>query len=606
MKHVQPISLNPAMFRVVSAIAKATKDKTNGEAGFVKYKEQYQSLLENSSLSKRINYAFIQQFSHHVEAWQKHACFPVGAGVELTEHGSKDVVWMLVAEDELDKHENKAQQVWKSQHAGELSVPASLLRAVRVLLGEHYHRHELVYLATSRSNVNLGLDCFYTRTLLDDFIQADHANTDEPSIVFIDAKPTPELDKAAVERGQGWLRDAINLDATDIHIEPKEGGGRVRVRIDGLLEETEPFVPNSVLRQVVSWIKVQADVDITDQRRALDGKMKLARTMRGKRFEIDVRYSSIPTIHGEKVVLRLLDKSKQEERFQKGKLQGIFPAGVLGNALYQKFEQSIRFDNGIVLVTGPTGCGKTTTLNTSLRHLLDLHENRLNIVTIEDPVEYTIVGANQVQTNDLAGMTFANSLRSILRQDPDIVLVGEIRDAETASVAVQSALTGHLILTTLHTNDAVGCIERLSDFGISRFLIASTVRLFQAQRLIRLLCPTCSQELSIEEALLEVKASRLEPYYNRFIDRSFRKPKSIKSRVCENCADKGYKGRQTVMEVMPMSPQLRVAIQNNCIRDDLLDVAKNTCDYHPMLDCGINLLLDGLTGLSEVEDLIVG
>lgn len=425
------------------------------------------------------------------------------------------------------------------------------------------------------------------------------------------------------------MRNAINREATDIHIEPVDGGGRVRLRIDGSLVEVESLVRPFLLRQICTWLKVQADVDITEMRKPLDGKMMLARMVEGKRYDVDVRFSSIPTIYGEKVVLRLLDKSKQDERYEKkGGLEGLFPPERAGMQLYEGFVDALSFDNGIVLVTGPTGCGKTTTLNASLRYILEHDYNTSNIVTIEDPVEYTLKGANQIQTNDMAGLTFASALRAILRQDPDIVLVGEIRDEETASVAVQAALTGHLILSTLHTNDAIGCVDRLLDLKVSPFLIGSTVRLFQAQRLVKLLCPWvsgeeqgCSIRLSEKATEDKVRHSRLARYIDRFSGKTIRRANDAGCAVCGS-QSRGYKGRRAVMEVIPMKPELRSAIQTKCPRDEMLKIAKEYCNLRSMVEYGLDLLLAdanrpllsqggreseiSMTDLSEVEDLELG
>lgn len=606
------VTINPVIFGVMASLGRMRKAK-EAKSKIKEYEGQHTRLITGSVLSGKIDYDFTQGFIDHVHAWQKTGCLPIGRGHD-EEAGA--AVWVIAAvENGFEEGTQHHSISWLRRKTDEPTLPPGVISDVRVLLEEDVLKgHELVFLCAPRNVVDIGIDEFYIKERLVDITDASDSAPDEGMVVVIDAKPVPEIDRAAVERGQGWLRNAINRGATDIHIEPVEGGGRVRLRIDGLLVESEPFVKSSLLRQVISWLKVQADVDITEQRRSLDGKMKLVRSVDRKRYEVDVRYSSIPTIYGEKVVLRLLDKSKQADKYSReGGLRGVFPPGADGQGLYDTFLEALSYDNGIVLVTGPTGCGKTTTLNTSLRNLLERYGKTMNIVTIEDPVEYTVPGANQVQTNDLAELTFANALRSILRQDPDIVLVGEIRDAETANVAVQASLTGHLILSTLHTNDAIGCVERLTDLGVSSFLIGSTVRLFQAQRLIRLLCPGetpphgvsgCAVRLSDEETMRQVLASRLAPYAARFEGKYVWE--ADKDGGCEWCESMGYKGRRAVMEVIPMRPALRASIQRSVPRDELLTVARKECGLRSMVDSGIDLLLSGKTGLIQVEELEMG
>ena len=602
MAIVERITVNPMIFNVTAKLEQMEADH-KPKYEIENYRRHHQDILEKSVLAGKISLKFLRKFDRHLVSWQKHICIPLGEG-KMPDMPARKVIWILasVEDEHVRPHDENTIRSFKRREDNVLSP--TLVQTVKVLLGETYHEHELVFLITATEVVHLAIDKFYVNAQLDSVIETESEDVIESSVVLIDAKATPELDRAAVERGQGWLRTAINRDATDIHIEPIENGGRVRLRIDGRLEESEPFIATTILRQVISWIKVQADVDITEQRKALDGKMKLARNVRGTRYEVDVRYSSIPTIHGEKVVLRLLDKSKQERRYEQGKLRGVFPPGSEGDVLYTKFEDAVRYDNGIVLVTGPTGSGKTTTLNTALRHLLDVYRDTLNIVTVEDPVEYTIAGANQVQTNDQAELTFANALRSLLRQDPDIILVGEIRDAETASIAVQASLTGHLILSTLHTNDAIGCVERLADLGVSRFLIGSTVRLFQAQRLIRLLCKECRIPQNTVETQGLIHQSRLDGWVIPAEGQCIHKANT--AGLCEVCSGKGYKGRQAVMEVIPMTAALRMAIQKNSTRQEMLQVASaRECGFRPMVQTGVDLMFRGMTDIPEVEDLVV-
>ncbi len=642
-----PLGVSAGVGPVVRSAALADEKRADTRCVFIDAKEK----------AGKVDYAFIQRFSEHHAGWHKVGCLPLGCGLRKGADGrfgkcvwvlatdprnkeqdaDKGSFWRLSRQKGRDASADRAGGTVEGRTADDVSADGSLapwvVSHVMVWLGDEVLRgSDLVFIFENRAVIEIGLDEFYVKEQLDQQEVKQTAKNgagggkDESAITFIDAKPVPEIDKVAVERAQSWLRNAINRDATDIHIEPVEGGGRVRLRIDGSLVEAEASVRPYLLRQICSWLKVQADVDITEMRRPLDGKMMLARMVDGKRFDVDVRFSSIPTIYGEKVVLRLLDKSKQDERYEKqGGLEGLFPPDRNGKWLYSFFEEALRYDNGIVLVTGPTGCGKTTTLNASLRYILENDHNQSNIVTVEDPVEYTMKGANQVQTNDLAGLTFANALRSILRQDPDIVLVGEIRDEETASVAVQAALTGHLILSTLHTNDAVGCVERLADLKVSPFLVGSTVRLFQAQRLIKLLCPWksekepgCSVALSKEAARQRILRSRLARYIDRFAGKGIRMANEA---GCPSCGSQshGYKGRRAVMEVIPMRPELRAAIQAGCPRDELMKLARAHCGLRSMVECGLDLLVEDSesgppesgrvyprTDVPQVEDLEMG
>lgn len=276
----------------------------------------------------------------------------------------------------------------------------------------------------------------------------------------------------------GVLDEAVRLNASDIHVEPLDKGLRVRLRVDGLLR-TARTLDSQLHGAVLSRIKIMAGLDIAERRLPQDGRMDLAWGQR----KIDLRISTMPTIRGEKAVIRILDKSNQF--LQLDKLN--FTEENL--ALYQKLYGS---PYGMVLVTGPTGSGKSTTLYAALN---ELNDGAANIITIEDPAEYKLNGVNQVAVNSKAGLTFANGLRSIVRQDPDIIMVGEIRDSETARIAVQAALTGHLVFSTLHTNNAVGAISRLVDMGIEPFLLTSALRGIVAQRLVRCICPPLCRKI---------------------------------------------------------------------------------------------------------------
>ncbi len=331
------------------------------------------------------------------------------------------------------------------------------------------------------------------------------------------------------------LTDAVRKGASDIHVEPYEREFRVRFRIDGVLYEVlRP--PMKLKEAVASRLKILAKLDIAEKRLPQDGLIKMRMKIDNKSKEIDYRVSTVPTLYGEKIVLRLLDKE--------GLKLDMTQLGFEEESL-AKFERAILKPYGMVLVTGPTGSGKTNTLYSAVGRL---NTPETNIMTAEDPVEFNITGTNQVQMKEAIGLNFASALRAFLRQDPNIILVGEIRDFETAEIAVKAALTGHLVLSTLHTNDAPSTISRLMNMGIEPFLVATSVHLIQAQRLIRRICKECKEEVSLpQKALLDLGYSEEEA----------EGVKVYKGRGCPTCNNSGYKGRVALMEVMEMSDQLR-------------------------------------------------
>ena len=293
-------------------------------------------------------------------------------------------------------------------------------------------------------------------------------------------------DAPVVKFVNSFITRAVVDRASDIHVEPGEHKVRIRYRIDGMLFDLMDS-PKAMQAPVISRLKIMANLDIAERRAPQDGRIKL----KIENKEVDLRVSTLPTIFGEKVVLRILDRSRG--------LLSLEELDLLDNN-YRNFKAIIKQPNGIILVTGPTGSGKTTTLYSVLNHLNSVEKN---IVTLEDPVEYTLAGVNQVQLNTKAGLTFASGLRSVLRQDPDVIMVGEIRDGETARIAIQSAMTGHLVLSTVHTNSASATLARLLDMGIEPFLVASSVVGITAQRLVRALCPECKEHVKISPAILD-------------------------------------------------------------------------------------------------------
>lgn len=366
------------------------------------------------------------------------------------------------------------------------------------------------------------------------------------------------------------LTQAIRESASDIHVEAFEEESVVRFRVDGVLRDI--VSPRRELHgALVSRIKVMSKLDIAEKRLPQDGRMSL----RVAEHPVDVRVSTLPTQHGERVVMRLLDK-------QSAKLN-LEALGMPSDLLTQ-FEVLIGKPNGILLVTGPTGSGKTTTLYSGL-HRLD--RKRLNILTVEDPVEYDLNGVGQTQMNSKIGLTFASGLRSILRQDPDVVLVGEIRDLETAEISVQASLTGHLVLSTLHTNTAVGAVTRLVDMGVEPFLIASSLVGVLAQRLVRRLCPDCKQPYEPDDAereLLGLSANQSSHLFG---------PKG-----CSECDQIGYRGRIGIYELVNMDDGMRRLIHDQASENDLSDHARKTS--RSLLQNGFDRISNGETTFSEV------
>jgi type IV pilus assembly protein PilB len=340
------------------------------------------------------------------------------------------------------------------------------------------------------------------------------------------------------------LLSAIKKGASDIHVEPYEKQLRVRYRIDGVLHD-EMHPPLKLKNAIASRIKVMASLDIAERRIPQDGRIKLKL---GKGREMDFRVSCLPTIWGEKLVLRLLDK---------GNLQlDMTKLGFEEKAL-KDFKNAIEQPYGMVLVTGPTGSGKTTTLYSALS---ELNQVGTNVSTAEDPVEYNLMGINQVQMHDDIGLNFAAALRSFLRQDPDIIMVGEIRDFETGEIAVKSALTGHLVLSTLHTNDAPSSISRLLNMGIEPFLVTASINLILAQRLVRKICSNCKTEINVDPVVLRE---------NGVAEDLISGAKLFRGAGCRNCGDTGYKGRIAIYEVMPFTEKLKEMVLQGCSTAEL-------------------------------------
>jgi type IV pilus assembly protein PilB len=410
---------------------------------------------------------------------------------------------------------------------------------------------------------------------VDEFDKLVHGAVDNVEIVENQTTDeTEEIGGPIIKIVNGVLIKAIKLGASDVHFEPYERSFRVRYRVDGVMRR-EMTLPIQIKNAIVSRLKIMSKLDIAERRLPQDGRIKLRL---GKGREMDFRVSTVPVLFGEKVVLRLLDKSALQLDMTK--------LGFEESSL-EDFKNALRKPVGMILVTGPTGSGKTTTLYSALS---ELNKESENITTAEDPVEYNFMGINQVQMHEEIGLTFASSLRAFLRQDPDIIMVGEIRDFETAQIAVQAALTGHLVLSTVHTNDAPGTVTRLIDMGIEPFLISSAVILILAQRLIRKVCMECREPAKVHPQLLidlgvapdEVKTF---PVY--------------KGKGCPICNNTGYKGRVGLYEVMAIKEEIKELILSRASTSEVKKEAMRL-GMKTLRQSGIIKIREGLTTIEEV------
>jgi len=350
-------------------------------------------------------------------------------------------------------------------------------------------------------------------------------------------------DKPLVRLVDGMIAEAIRKGASDIHIESYEKRIRLRYRIDGELQEMAPL-PFKLRAAIISRVKIMADLDISERRLPQDGRIKVKVAKR----TVDLRVSVLPTIFGEKVVMRILDPTSLRTDLTK--------LGFPRDA-YQKFEKTIHLPYGMILVTGPTGSGKTTTLYSALQ---TLNKVPINIMTAEDPVEYNFDGINQVLVRSKIGLDFASALRSFLRQDPDVVMVGEIRDGETAEIAIRAALTGHLVFSTLHTNDAPSTVNRLVDMGVPNYLVASATKLIMAQRMVRKICPFCKEELKVTDEIIEML--EIEPSDHPDL-------RIFAGKGCSECNKTGLAGRTGIFEVMLVSPEIERLILRNASTEEI-------------------------------------
>ena len=411
---------------------------------------------------------------------------------------------------------------------------------------------------------------------VDDFDKLVHGAVDNVEVVEAEQNSDEAIDMQGpiIKIVNGILIKAIKLGASDIHFEPYERTFRVRYRLDGVLRR-DMALPIQIKNAMTSRLKIMAKLDIAEKRLPQDGRIKLRM---GKGREMDFRVSSIPVLYGEKVVLRLLDKSALQLDMTK--------LGFEESSLAD-LKAAIHKPVGMILVTGPTGSGKTTTLYSALS---ELNKESENIITAEDPIEYNFMGINQVQMHEEIGLTFASALRSFLRQDPDIIMVGEIRDFETAQIGVQAALTGHLVLSTVHTNDAPGTISRLIDMGIEPFLISSAIVLILAQRLIRKVCMECREPIKVHPQLLidlGIPADEVKSF------------QVYKGKGCSLCNNTGYKGRVGLYEVMPMKEEVKELVLSRASTSEIKKEAIRL-GMKTLRQSGIAKIKEGVTTIEEV------
>lgn len=380
------------------------------------------------------------------------------------------------------------------------------------------------------------------------------------------AAPSIRLVDSIIERG-------ISDHASDIHIEPQDDIVNVRMRVDGLLHNTLT-IPKELQQSVTSRIKIMCNMDVTERRVPQDGRA----IVRVRMHEADLRVSTLPTVHGEKIVLRILDRDAKQDTAEE--------LGFYGHNL-ETYKELLKNTQGVILLVGPTGSGKSSTLFTMINYL---NTEYVNIITLEDPVEYSIDGVSQVQVNEKTGMTFASGLRSILRQDPDIVSVGEIRDNETAEIAMRAAVTGHLVLSTLHTGDAVSTLDRLSDMGIEPYMLATALKGVISQRLVRRVCPHCRQPYTPDAE--ELKAMGLDP--------NMQDVQFYRGAGCPECFNSGYRGRIVVAESLIVDNDISEAIHRQVPREQLMAAVRNS-GFQPIIVNARDLVLRGITTVDEAR-----
>jgi type IV pilus assembly protein PilB len=443
---------------------------------------------------------------------------------------------------------------------------------------KEYTKMDVIPKFASEDDISNVLSTYYEATgQFDDILEKVDVSTvsDRGDEVNLSALEAISQEAPVIQLVNMIIVQGIKERASDIHLEPTKRGLLVRYRIDGILHDVR-MLPARIKPAIISRIKILSRMDIAERRLPQDGRFQLRFGAR----EVDLRVSSIPTVYEEKIVMRLLDKS-----------QGVISLDNVGFADEQleEFRKMIGSSYGIILITGPTGSGKSTTLYGALNEIDSIEKN---VITVEDPVEYKLERINQINVRPKINLTFANTLRSILRQDPDIIMIGEMRDSETAHIAVQSALTGHLVFSTLHTNDAVSSLTRMIDMGIAPFLISSSVIGVMAQRLVRRICPKCIEEYKPEPDIFK----------NLNVNFELPDPGSVKlyrGKGCDYCKNTGYRGRTAIFEMIRINDEIRSMIMKNSSNNEIKEVAiKN--GMRTLLDSGVEKALKGITTIDEV------
>ncbi|PIU41579.1 MAG: secretion system protein E [Candidatus Omnitrophica bacterium CG07_land_8_20_14_0_80_42_15] len=459
-----------------------------------------------------------------------------------------------------------------------MSDPLNILAAddIRVLTGL-----EIDPVIATENDIKEAINASYGSEASNISELAERATGDEVTLVEIEAEKI-DIDEMAQESGQApivklvdlIIGEAIKRRASDIHIEPEEKDLRIRYRVDGVLHDVFK-IPKKNQNAVIARLKIMSKLDITESRLPQDGRFKI----RMEKKEIDFRVSVLPITYGGKIVLRALDKANLSI--------GLDQLGFLPEPL-RVFQEAIKKPFGMILITGPTGSGKSTTLYSIVSRL---NTPERNIITIEDPVEYQVDGITQVHVLPEIGLTFANGLKSILRQSPDVIMIGEIRDSETADIAVKAALTGELVFSTLHTNDATGAVTRLIDMGVEPFLVASSVIMVGAQRLCRKICPHCKEEYDIPKSVLErvgivIPRGEKKPFYH--------------GKGCAKCNKTGYLGRIAILEAVAITDEIREMITSRASSDKIKKFATEKQGMKLLRDNGITQFINGVTTLEEV------